>query len=51
MPLGLGIIGLYFILSKKIDFNYTISLLITTFLFMVYYLTIRSGKYLTSNEI
>jgi hypothetical protein len=51
MPIGLGIIVLHFILSKFVDFDYTIFLVAPFFLMMAYYLTIGRKKYLTLEKV
>lgn len=50
MPMGLGIIVLHVILSKTMDFNYTVFLLLPILLLLGYYLTIGRRKYLTLSE-
>lgn len=51
MPVTLGVIFLHIALSRLVDFNYTILILIPTFLLLVYFLTIGRNNYLTINEI
>lgn len=51
MPIGIGLIVLHFILSKFVEFEYTIFLVTPIFFLLFYYLTIGRKKYLTLTEI